>query len=244
MTPNKHKSILQLPFDFTLKESGSFASFYPGANQLLVDLLLKMSSASGEQQLFLWSAGAHGKTHLLQALCRAASQQPAGVASQTVYLPMNMIADLAPAMLEGLEDLSLIVIDDCHLITTAQQPQQWETSLFDLINRCRDSGCKLVLSANAAPSDLGLSLADLVSRLSWGPVFQLQALNDDEKVSALSLHASLRGFELSEEVGRYLVQRFSREQKSQFDLLDQLDSATLAAKRKLTIPFIKSVTDS
>ncbi|MGU2568375.1 HdaA/DnaA family protein, partial [Pseudomonas aeruginosa] len=47
------------------------------------------------------------------------------------------------------------------------------------------------------------------------------------------------GLHLTDEVGRFILNRGSRSMNSLFDLLEQLDRASLQAQRKLTIPFLK-----
>jgi DnaA family protein len=69
----------------------------------------------------------------------------------------------------------------------------------------------------------------------------LQPLSDAEKIPALLLRAQRGGLEMTEEVARYLLTRFPRDMHSLFALLDKLDSATLAAERRLTIPFLRSL---
>ena len=91
--------------------------------------------------------------------------------------------------------------------------------------------------------DLKIKLPDLVSRLAWGLTLYLQLLNDDDKLSALQLRAGKRGFDLPDNVGRYLLSHNTRDLSSLFDLLDHLDEASLAAQRKLTIPFVKKVAE-
>jgi DnaA family protein len=48
---------------------------------------------------------------------------------------------------------------------------------------------------------------------------------------------------LSQEVGQFLINRNSRDMNDLTHILDQLDQAAMAAQRRLTIPFIKSVLD-
>ena len=55
----------------------------------------------------------------------------------------------------------------------------------------------------------------------------------------MQLRAGLRGFELPEDVGRFLLKRLDREMRTLFDTLDRLDRASISAQRKLTIPFVK-----
>ncbi len=70
-------------------------------------------------------------------------------------------------------------------------------------------------------------------------IFQLHGLSDEDKLRALQLRASRRGLHLTDEVGRFILNRGSRSMNSLFDLLEQLDRASLQAQRKLTIPFLK-----
>ena len=91
------------------------------------------------------------------------------------------------------------------------------------------------------PAELGLGLPDLATRLAWGLVLHVAELKDEEKINALRLRAQQRGFELPLEVGRYLLQRSPRNMVALFDLLDHLDQASLAAQRKLTIPFVREL---
>ena len=55
------------------------------------------------------------------------------------------------------------------------------------------------------------------------------------------MRAKLRGFELSKEVGRFILKRLDRQMRTLFDMLDRLDHASIVAQRKLTIPFVKDI---
>ncbi len=99
----------------------------------------------------------------------------------------------------------------------------------------------LVVAASAGPMALGLKLPDLATRLAAGLVYQLQPLSDEEKIAALRLRAERRGMEMGEDVAHYLLTRYPRDLHSLFALLDKLDTATLAAQRRLTIPFLRGL---
>ncbi len=72
-------------------------------------------------------------------------------------------------------------------------------------------------------------------------VYQLKALDDVQRMRALQLRAQQKGFEMPDETASYLLRRLPRDIPALFDLLEQLDEASLAAQRKLTVPFVKSV---
>ena len=70
---------------------------------------------------------------------------------------------------------------------------------------------------------------------------QLRGLDDQGKAEALRLQARQRGMDMPEEVAGYLLRRSPRDMTALFALLDMLDQASLAAQRKLTVPFVKEV---
>ena len=103
------------------------------------------------------------------------------------------------------------------------------------------SKTRLLITGDRPPRQLNLGLPDLASRLDWGQIYKLQPLSDEDKLQALQLRARLRGFELPEDVGRFLLKRLDREMRTLFMTLDQLDRASITAQRKLTIPFVKEI---
>ncbi|WP_455365563.1 HdaA/DnaA family protein [Kaarinaea lacus] len=49
----------------------------------------------------------------------------------------------------------------------------------------------------------------------------------------------MRGLELSDDVGQFLLRRYSRDLVELFALLERLDHASLSEQRRLTIPFLR-----
>ncbi len=217
----------QLALDIGLRDSARFENYTVGANAEAVACL----RAAGEPFVYLAGAPATGRTHLLQAACHAAGRD-------AVYVPLDQHADLAPAMLEGLEHYPLVCLDDVDAVAGEAD---WETALFHLYNRVREAGGRLLVAAAEAPNAAGFALADLRSRLGWGPVFRLKPLADADRLGALQQRARYRGLDLPEEVGEYLLRRSPRDMASLFALLERLDRASLAAQRRLTIPFVRSL---
>jgi DnaA family protein len=120
--------------------------------------------------------------------------------------------------------------------------EPWEMAIFNLYNRILESGkTRLLITGDCPPRQLNLGLPDLASRLDWGQIYKLQPLSDEDKLQALQLRARLRGFEMPEDVCRFLLKRLDREMRSLFMTLDQLDHASITAQRKLTIPFVKEI---
>jgi DnaA family protein len=229
----------QLALNLRLRDSASFANFSPARNAEAVDCLRRALDAlsatnSTERVIFLWGPAGSGRTHLLQAACHDAH----AFATTFSYVPLQEAIHLTPASLDDLDAAPLVCLDDVQAIAAKRA---WEESVFALAERLRARNGLLIAAADAPPAQLKLTLPDLVTRLTWGPVFPLHALDDDEKVAALQLRASRLGLELPLEVARYVLARYPRDMNSLFAWLDRMDRQSLAAQRKLTIPFVREL---
>lgn len=223
----------QLPLGVGLRDDATFGNYYPGAhNAPLVEQLSRQLSQEGEPYLYLWGATGTGRSHLLQAACHQASDQDV----RALYLPLADLGHFPPLMLEDIERLDLVAIDDLECVVGRKR---WEEGLFHAFNRLRDAGKRLVIAANASPRQLPVLLPDLASRLTWGMTFHVQPLDDDGRLAALKLRAEMRGMELPDDVARYILHRGPRQLSELCRSLETLDRASLSAKRKLTIPFVK-----
>lgn len=230
-----HKSLTQFALALSLGDEVTFENFDPGNNVELIDLLKQTASNKGERILYICGTRGQGCSHLLQACCHEATQHQVS----SVYLPLSQLITLSPdEVLHGLELLQLICIDDIHLVAGVPG---WEEAVFHLFNRVYDAGGRIVITANDLPKSLPFRLPDLISRLSWGIVYQWRPLTDNEKLRVLTMRAKQRGIHLSEEVGKYILTHCPRHMSTLFAALDALDKASLAAQRRLTIPFVKEV---
>ena len=230
----------QLALNLKLRDASSFENYFVARNREAVERLQhavrNLSSVPHvpASWLYLWGEPGTGKTHLLEAACRAAQEQ----GHAPLYVPLADKADFTTALLEDVEQVPLVCVDDVNAIAG---DATWEAALFALYEHLRAHGGMLMLAARSSPAAIGLKLADLATRLAAGLVYQLQPLSDAEKIAALRLRAQRRGLEMTEEVANYLLTRFPRDMHSLFALLDRLDTATLAAQRRLTIPFLRSL---
>lgn len=220
----------QLPLQLALRGSATFENFVAAGQGEIMQAL----QYGTEPFIYLAGGSGSGKTHLLQAACHDAAARERSVA----YVPLLRAAEFGIESVAGLEHIERVCLDDIHAIA-GQMP--WEQALFRLFNRLREHGGQLIVAAAHKASQLPFVLPDLVSRLNWGVTYGLQPLDDADKITALRLRAEARGFELPDEVGRYLLTRLPRDMHALFAVLDQLDYASLAAQRRLTVPFIKTI---
>jgi DnaA family protein len=223
----------QIPLGLRLPDRAVFASFLPARNTEALAHAQRV--AAGEVSALTWLCGApgSGKSHLLQAICAAASER-----LRSGYVPLAEVAHLGVGVLEGLPQLDCLCLDDIDRVTGHDE---WERGIFALLRELEDGGGRLVLAAQAPPTLLRWALPDLGSRCAAGAVLQLRMLEEGEQAQALKLRARVRGFELPDETLQWLQRRFPRDMGSLYELLDTLDEAALVAQRRLTIPFIREV---
>lgn len=223
----------QLPLGVQLPDTASFQSFFAGPNGEML-AAVKAAARQANTSLFLHGDCATGKSHVLQAGCRGAAE----AGRRAAYLPLADLSNHGPTVLRGLEAMDLVCLDDASVVAG---DRDWEEALVGLVDQRRASAQALIVADRLPPVGLPFELADLRSRLGWGAVYAIRALADDDKRALLVGRASQRGLMLSDNVASYLLRRCGRDVPGLLAVLDRLDQASLAAQRRLTIPFVKKV---
>lgn len=211
----------QLPLRFKLEGHTRLDDYVGSAAARLLRL---------QELVYLYGPGGSGKSHLLQGLCHEAQQR----GQSAIYLPT--LAVLQPGVLDSLESVQLVCLDD---IDDVLSMDDWQRALFHLINAFKDRGGKLVVSAALPVASLEVRLADLASRLKAAFLVATDQLDDEQKLEVVRRKAQRRGFEMSDEVCRYILSRSRRDMHHLAQLVEQLDQETLRRQKKVTIPFVK-----
>jgi DnaA family protein len=230
----KPTSLSQIPFEFGNFQKRDFASFVQGENQVLLYFLNTIIKKEKNDCLYIWGPQGTGKTHLLQAACKQANE----INYQVTYIPLRQHKDFSPEMLNGLGKLDLICVDDLEFIS---DNVEWQQRLTLLFNEIRDNHNSMIISSAISPKNINIELNDLKSRLVWGQVYKIKPPNDELKIEILKKKATERSFELSNDVVEFLIRRSDRDLNSLIEILDEIDRSSLAAKRKITIPFVKEL---
>ena len=186
--------------------------------------------------LYLAGPAGVGKTHLLLATCAAA--EAAG--RRAAYLPLVAAAGRLGDALLALEGNDLIALDGLDVIAGNRDD---EIALFDAHNRARAAGVALVYAARDIPDAIGLTLPDLRSRLGQCTRITLSPLDDDGRREVLQQRAQRRGLVLEDAALEWLLKHVGRELGGLTSMLDQLDRASLAAQRRVTVPFLRKTLD-
>lgn len=226
--------LAQQPLHFEFRANQTFDDFFAGRNADIISHLHHSISGKGEQQLFIYGRSGLGKTHLLQASCQKAYE----LQLSAFYLDLANPVLPDAEMLLGLESLELVCLDNVDAIAGNKA---WELALFHFFNQHRDNEHILIMSANDLPNQLAIQLPDLKTRLNWGLSLKIKSLSDDELIHAMMVKANRMGFDIPEKASSYLLSHYDHDLDGLWQLLAKLDKASLAAKRKVTVPFIKEV---
>lgn len=194
--------------------------------------LQALAAHPGGDWMYLAGPAAVGKTHLLLATC--AASEAAG--RRAAYLPLAAAVGRLRDALDALEGHDVLALDGLEAIAGHRED---EVALFDAHNRARTSGSCVLYSARGNPDGLGLLLPDLRSRLSQCIRVQLQPLDDEGRREVLRQRAQRRVWVLEVAALEWLLKRVERDLAGLTALLDQLDRASLAAQRRVTVPFLR-----
>ncbi len=205
-----------------------FDNFVNGRNDEAVSRLLALEAG---QAIYLWGEHGSGKTHLLRAATR----------HQGIYL--NAATDCLPDPGEPVSPGSLIAVDDVQALSEAGA-----AALFGLFNQWKTRqgtpGAFTLLSSGPCPPRQLQIREDLRTRLGWDLVYRLETLSDDERRDALLQRAADKGTPLSTDVTNWMFNYYARDMSALSSLLDALDRYSLAEKRAITVPLLKSYLQS
>lgn len=222
----------QLPLNIEWVEHVSLDGFVREGNQQPWEAVRRSIRGDGAP-VYLHGPRGVGKTHLLQAACRALPAE-----TTSAYVPLDHPALEDPTALDGLEATALVALD--RLGACAGHPA-WEEALFHLFNRCHTNGTPLLMADRLPPAELPLGLADLASRLAWGLVLSVQEPPEEALRSVLQGRARACGLELPEATAEYLLRRYPRDAGSLMEAFRRLERHSLAEGNRLTIPFVRRI---
>lgn len=226
-------SVPQLPLALRYPPDQRFETFVGAPGGALAQLQA-LAERAGADWLYLGGPAGVGKTHLALAACAAAEQ----AGRRAAYLPLRAAAGRLQEALEALEGNDLIALDGLETIAGDRDE---EIALFDFHNRARPAGVGVLYAATANPDALPLTLPDLRSRLSQCARIALSPLDDEGRKEVLRQRAQRRGWAFDEAAIDWLLKRADRDLASLTGLLDELDRASLAAQRRITVPFLRQV---
>lgn len=208
----------QLLLDIRPSARPDLARFVTGRNlELVTQLQAMLDGGMAERMVYVWGAPGSGKSYLLAAWAHACATR-------------GMAVDVS-----GQQAADAVIADRVEAWNEAQQHAG-----FTAFNRVRETGGLWLAAGSVAPAELPL-MPDLKTRLGWGLVFQLHALDDAEKRAALAQHAEILGFRLEPQVADYLLNHTARDMQSLLRVLEALDRFSLETRRPITLPLLRQL---
>jgi len=224
--------VRQLPLGVQLGVSLRFDTFVPGANAAAMEALRRPAEGASSAPVWVYGPPGSGRSHLLQALCAEAG----GAGRPAAYLPLAQLRADGPQLLDGFEQLALVALDDLDAVAG---DAAFEAALFTLYNGLAEQRARLAIAAAASPAATAVRLPDLASRLAASEVHRIEPLAEPLQPDALRRRAERRGLELPDETLAFLTRRAPRDFATLCRMLDALDTESLAAQRRLTVPFVR-----
>jgi DnaA-homolog protein len=178
---------------------------------------LESYDANAERCMLCWGGSGVGKSAVALAL-----------ENTTGAVRLNETS--TPRLFEvALQDAHIraVVIDNIDQLDATQA-----RAAFNLYNHVRATpGVYFWASSRLPPSHMTGLLPDLVSRLSWGLVFELLPLTDADSIAVLQAQARRLGFELSSDAAHYLLVHLERNLTVLVEQLGNLNHHALKLKK-------------
>ncbi len=169
----------------------------------------------------------------LQAACAEAGRSGRPAA----YLPLAQLRADGPQLLDGFEQLALVALDDLDAIA-GDAP--FEAALFTLYNGLAEQRAQPRDRGRGQPrGDRGAPARPRIAPGGHRRCIASSRSRSPQQPDALRRRAERRGLELPDETLAFLTRRAPRDFATLCRMLDALDTASLAAQRRLTVPFVR-----
>ena len=184
-----------------------------------------------------------GKTHVLQAVCQAVLRR--NPRARICYISCNTFMDLfhdavrAGAMSDfrsRFRTADLLVIDDIHFLSKREQTQE---EFFHTFNALYQAGRQIVLSSDAAPSEIPDLEERLTSRFSCGLVARIDRPCYETRVSIVKAKARIHDLDLPDDVPAYIAAKIDSNIRELEGALTKIRGVAMANNVPITLELAK-----
>ncbi len=198
-----------------LNEHYTFENFIKGpSNSVAYAAAQAVAEKPGRayNPLFIHGAVGLGKTHLLHAACRQFMKN--FPSDRVCFLSCEefineFVSAIKRADHQAFRDrfrtVHLLVIDDIHFLQGKERTQE---EFFHTFNQLYQSNRQIVVSSDAAPSEIPNLEDRLVSRFQWGLVSQLEQPEMETRMAIIHRKAELQGTRIPNDVVEYIASNF------------------------------------
>ena len=215
----------QIPINFGFHLKKTFDNFIVGNNQDLYKSLISVGDIN--QLILIYGPKSSGKSHISEAMMHLKLNDCIQIDQNTNFDGISLS-----------DYYDLVVIDDIDKIISNQKNEE---ILFTLIDNQILHKKSSVITSTVDIKDCSINLRDLTSRLQSDKIFNINDLNDEDKIKLMIFYCSERGLEVSEKVINYIINNCSRDLYFLCAFIKTIDITSLSMKKRITIPFIKKV---
>lgn len=135
-----------------------------------------------------------------------------------------------------------VFVDDADAPPSPDQPHRDE-DLFHLFNAAAAAGVSLLVATRTPPAQWDGRLPDLKSRLAAAPNIVIQAPDTPLIAAVMVKMFADEQMDVGADVLEYMVNRMERSFGAARSLVRQLNNASLATRRGITIPLAREILD-
>jgi chromosomal replication initiator protein len=225
----------------------AFENFVTGpCNRLPHAASVAVSEQPGKayNPLFIHGGVGLGKTHLLQAVCqKVLERQPD---ARILYLSCDSFINQFMSAVETgdmnqfryrYRNVDMLVIDDIHFLRGRERTQE---EFFHTFNTLYQSHKQIILSADAAPSEIPELEERLVSRFNWGLVARIEKPCYETRVAILQKKARMRGLTLPEDVVCYVAAKVENNTRELEGAITKIQGMSLLSAGKIDLELAKA----
>ena len=218
----------QIPINFSFCNEKTLDNYIAGDNKHLINALKTFAKGNHGQLIYLFGKKSTGKSHLCEAVFNIIEDTKTLINQDN----FSILTDI------DIQNINYLIIDDFDIIL---EKGNNEDTLFYYINEFILSKKSLLISSTKSTTQLTFTKKDLKSRLTSNLIFNIREISDNRKVEVLKNITEDIGWRIEENVCQYIMNHYQRDLFFLCNVLKSLDKSSLALKKRVTIPFVKSI---
>jgi len=188
-----------------------------------------------------------GKTHLLHAICQELLRTQPNL--RLCYISCNAFMDLFHEAVRAgrmndfrnrFRTADVLVIDDIHFLSKHEQTQE---EFFHTFNALYQLGKQIILSSDAAPTEIPDLEERLTSRFAAGLVARIERPCFETRISIIKSKAELHGVVLPDDVPSYIAAKIDTNIRELEGALTRVRGYAMAAGQPITLELAKQALD-
>jgi chromosomal replication initiator protein len=188
-----------------------------------------------------------GKTHLLHAICQELLRAQPGL--RLCYISCNAFMDLFHEAVKAgrmtdfrnrFRTADVLVIDDIHFLSKHEQTQE---EFFHTFNALYQLQKQIILSSDAAPSEIPDLEERLTSRFSAGMVARIERPSFETRVSIVKTKAALHELSLPDDVPSYVAAKVDTNIRELEGALTRIRGYAMAMGQPISLEVAKLALD-